>query len=117
MQPLAETFPILSFLGVLVQLGGAIMLIGLFLMMRRFVLRRAYFTAWVGAWGAWASAILALVVRYILVPGYTGTTLDDSHPVVRGLYLIYQASKALGLVLFLRGTLMYVKGAVSGIRM
>jgi diguanylate cyclase (GGDEF)-like protein len=116
MQPPAQTFPVLSFLGVLVQLGGAIMLIGLFLMMRRFVLRRAYFTAWVGAWGAWAVAILALVVRYILVPGYTGTTLEDSHPVVRGLYFIYQSSKLLGLVLFLRGTLMYVKGAVTGIR-
>jgi diguanylate cyclase (GGDEF)-like protein len=116
MEPPAQTFPVLSFLGVLVQLGGAIMLIGLFLMMRRFVLRRAYFTAWVAAWGAWAVAILALVVRYILVPGYVGTTLEDSHPVVRGLYFVYQASKTVGLVLFLRGTLMYVKGAVAGIR-
>jgi diguanylate cyclase (GGDEF)-like protein len=116
MQPPAQTFPVLAFLGVLVQLGGALMLIGLFLMMRRFVLRRAYFTAWVGAWGAWAVAILALVVRYILVPGYVGTTLEDSHPVVRGLYVVYQASKTLGLVLFLRGTLMYVNGAVAGIR-
>jgi len=116
MQPPAQTFPVLSFLGVLVQLGGAVMLIGLFLMMRRFVLRRAYFTAWVAAWGALSVAIFALVVRYILVPGYIGTTLDDTHPVVRGLYLIYQVSKSLGMVFFLRGTLMCVHGAVAGVR-
>jgi diguanylate cyclase (GGDEF)-like protein len=116
MQPPAQTFPVLSFLGVLVQLGGAVMLIGLFLMMRRFVLRRAYFTAWVAAWASLAVAILALVVRYILVPGISGATLEDAHPAVRGLYLVYQASKGLGLVFFLRGTLMYVNGAVSGLR-
>jgi len=116
MQPPAQTFPVLSFLGVLVQLGGAVMLIGMFLMMRRFVLRRACFTAWVAAWAALAVAILALVVRYILVPGFIGTTLDDTHPVVRGLYLVYQVSKVLGLMFFLRGTLMYVNGAVAGLR-
>src|SRR5215207_663868 len=110
MHPPAQTFPVLSFLGVLVQLGGAVMLIGLFLMMRRFVLRRAYFTAWVGAWAALSVAILALVVRYILVPGLVGVTLDDKHPAVRGLYFVYQMSKGLGLVLFLRGSLMYVNG-------
>lgn len=116
MQPPAQTFPVLSFLGVLVQLGGAVMLIALFLMMRRFVLRRAYFTAWVAAWASLAVAIVALVVRYILVPGIVGTSLGDTHPVVRGLYLVYQASKGLGLVFFLRGTLMYVNGAVAGVR-
>lgn len=116
MQPPAQTFPVLSFLGVLVQLGGAVMLIGLFLMMRRFVLRRAYFTAWVAGWAALAVAILALVVRYILVPGFIGTTLDDTHPVVRGLYLVYQASKGVGLMFFVRGTLMYANGAVAGLR-
>jgi diguanylate cyclase (GGDEF)-like protein len=116
MQPPAQTIPVLSFLGVIVQLGGAVMLIGLFLMMRRFVLRRAYFTAWVAAWASLAVAILALVVRYILVPGISGTTLDDRHPVVRVLYLAYQMSKGLGLVFFLRGTLMYVNGAVAGVR-
>ena len=116
MQPPAQTFPVLSFLGVVIQLGGAVMLIALFVMMRRFVLRRSYFTAWVAAWGTLAVAILALVLRYILVPGYIGTRLDDSHPVVRVLYLVYQGSKSLGLVFFLRGSLMYVDGGTAGIR-
>src|SRR5580765_7281309 len=104
MQPPLQTFPVLSFLGVIVQLGGALMLISLFLMMRRFVLRRAYFTAWATAWAALSIAILALVIRYILVPGFIGTTLDEEHPVVRGLYFIYQMSKGVGFVFFVRGT-------------
>ena len=115
MQPPSQTFPVLSFLGVLVQLGGALMLLTLFLMLRRFVLRRAYFTAWTTAWGAWSVAIFALTIRYFLVPGLVGTYLDDAHPFVRALYFVYQFSKALGFIFFLRGTLMYVAGSVSSV--
>jgi len=114
MQPPAQTFSVLSFLGVLAQLGGSVMLIALFLLLRRFVLRRAYFSAWAKAWGAFAVAILALVVRYILVPGIIGTSLDEDHPVVRSLYFIYQMSKGIGFVFFIRGTVMYVAGTSSG---
>ena len=35
-----HTLSVLSFFGVVIQLGGALMVIGLFLMLRRFVLRR-----------------------------------------------------------------------------
>lgn len=115
MQPLAQTFPVLSFLGVVVQLGGAVMLITLFVMLRRFVLRRGYFGAWATAWGALSVAIAALVVRYILVPGIIGRTLGDEHPLVRLLYLVYQTSKGIGFIYFLRGTLMYVSGSARGI--
>ena len=99
MQPHAQTFPVLAFVGVVVQLGGALMLIGLFLTLRRFVLRRAYFTAWAAAWAAFAVAIAALVVRYILVPGITGTQLEEGDLGARGLYLVYQASKVVGFML------------------
>jgi diguanylate cyclase (GGDEF)-like protein len=115
MQPPAQTFPVLTFLGVVVQLGGAVMLIGLFLMLRRFVLRRAYFSAWVAGWGAFSVAILALVLRYFLLPGIAGSPLGEQHPVVRALYLIYQTSKALGFIFFVRGTLMYVAGTTAGL--
>jgi diguanylate cyclase (GGDEF)-like protein len=115
MQPPPQTFPVLSFLGVVVQLGGAVMLITLFVMLRRFVLRRGYFGAWATAWGALAVAISALVIRYILVPGIAGATLADDHPVVRLLYLVYQTSKGIGFIWFVRGTLMYVSGSSSGI--
>lgn len=115
MQPPSQTFPVLSFIGVIVQLSGAVMLLTLFLMLRRFVLRRAYFSAWTAAWAALSIAILALVVRYILVPGLAGTYLGDRHPFVRALYFIYQLSKGLGFIFFLRGTLMYVAGSVSSV--
>ena len=114
MQPPAQTFPVLSFLGVVVQLGAALMLIGLFLMMRRFVLRRAYFTAWVSAWAALAVAILALVVRYIFIPVFVSSAPHEGDPSVRLLYLVYQMSKGLGFIFFVRGTLMYVAGTTAG---
>lgn len=86
------------------------MLIALFSLLRRFVLRREYFSAWTNAWGALAVAIGALSVRYVLVPGISGTMVDENHPLVRCLYFIYQMSKGLGLVFFVRGTVMYVAG-------
>jgi diguanylate cyclase (GGDEF)-like protein len=114
MQPPSQTFPVLSFLGVVVQLGGALMLIALFVMLRRFVLRRAYFAAWTYAWAALALAISALVIRYILVPGIVGFTPDENYPGVRVLYLIYQTSKTFGFIYFIRGTLTYVGGQSAG---
>ena len=114
MQPPAQTFPVLSFLGVVIQLGGALMLIGLFLMMRQFVLRRAYFTAWVSAWASLAVAILALVIRYVCIPVFVGSALHENDPSVRALYLIYQMAKGLGFIFFVRGTLMYVAGTTAG---
>jgi diguanylate cyclase (GGDEF)-like protein len=116
MHPPAQTISVLSFIGVVVQLGGALMLIALFMLLRRFVLRRAYFSAWVAGWGAFALAILALVGRYILMPGLFGTAMNENDPIVRVFYLIYQISKGLGFVFFLRGTLVYVGGATSGYR-
>ncbi len=110
----AQFFPVLSFLGVVVQLGGALALIGLFVMMRHFVLRREYFTAWVTGWAAFAIAIGALVVRYFLAHGMIGTAVDDSHIAIRLLYFIYQLAKGLGFALFVRGTLMYVGGGGAG---
>ncbi|MEP6491030.1 MAG: GGDEF domain-containing protein [bacterium] len=114
MQPPAQTFSVLSFLGVLAQLGISLMLIALFMLLRRFVLRRAYFSAWAKAWAAIAVAIVALVVRYILVPSIIGTALEEDHPVVSLLYFAYQMSKGIAYVFFVRGTLMYVRGTSTG---
>lgn len=114
MQPPAQTFPVLSFLGVIVELGGALMLVGLFLMLRQFVPRRAYFRAWTAAWGVVAVAVFVLAIRYVLAPQLDSATVADAHPAVRGLYFVYQLCKALGYVFFLRGTLMYVSGSAIG---
>ena len=110
MQPSAEAFPILAFLGVLVQLGGSLMLIALFVMLRRFVLRRAYFSAWANAWTAVSVSVFALAMRYVFVPGLVGAPIDDRHPAARVLYFAYQTAKGIAFVYFLRGTLTYVAG-------
>lgn len=114
MLPPDQTFPVVVFLGVLVQLGGMLMLIGIFYLLRGHVLRRSYFSAWAGAWTAIACGIVALVVRYILVPGLRGTPAHEADMAVRLLYFVYQSFKVLGLVLLLRGTVMYVAGARAG---
>ncbi|HWH53095.1 MAG TPA: GGDEF domain-containing protein [Gemmatimonadaceae bacterium] len=110
-----QTLSVLSFFGVVIQLGGALMVIGLFLMLRHFVLRRRYFGAWATAWIAFAAAIAALVVRYMIVPGVLGADIAESNPGVRALYFVYQLSKALGFAYFLRGTMLYVAGAAGGV--
>jgi diguanylate cyclase (GGDEF)-like protein len=116
MQAPPQTFPVLSFIGVVVQMGGALLLIALFGLLRRFVLRRAYFRAWSASWTAIAVAIGAVVMRYILMPQIIGGSLDERHPVTMTLYFIYQASKGLAYVYFVRGTLMYVTGNTAALR-
>jgi diguanylate cyclase (GGDEF)-like protein len=115
-EPLATSpaFPVIPFLGVVVQLGGAALLVSLFALMRRYVLRRGYFTAWLRAWGAMTIAIAALVVRYLVFPP-SGQLEHDTNVGTGGLYFVYQTFKLFAIVLFLRGTVMYVSGGQSGV--
>ena len=106
---------VIPLLGVLLQLGGAALLVGFFTLLRRYVFRRPYFSAWVGAWLSITVGILALVVRYLLgLRGGPGVAEDSA--VVRALYFIYQSAKLIAFVFFLRGTTMYVAGGrASGV--
>jgi diguanylate cyclase (GGDEF)-like protein len=106
MQPPAATFPVVIFLGVVVQLIGGVLLVVLFALLRRYTLRRGYFTAWVWAWTSLTVAILALVSRYVLVD----PAAAESDLSVRLLYVAYQTAKAVAFICFLRGTAMYVAG-------
>ena len=90
MQAPPESFPVLAFIGVVIQMGGALLLITLFGLLRRFALRRAYFAVWGAAWTAVAIAIAAIVIRYILMPQIIGSSLDERHPVTLALYFVYQ---------------------------
>jgi diguanylate cyclase (GGDEF)-like protein len=101
---------VVSFIGVIVQLGGELLLVVLFMLLRRYVLRRGYFAAWTAAWLCGALAILALVIRYILMPRLAPTPIDDSSVAVRTLYLVYQVGKLGSFALFVSGTAMYVTG-------
>jgi diguanylate cyclase (GGDEF)-like protein len=100
---------VVSFIGVVVQLGGELLLVLLFVLLRGYVLRRGYFAAWTWAWAFGAAAIAALVIRYAIMPRM-GSAADDSSLAVRGLYLAYQVGKLTSLALFVSGTAMYATG-------
>src|SRR5204862_1250802 len=101
---------VVSFIGVVVQLGGELLLVLLFILLRRFVLRRAYFAAWTAAWACGALAIMALCVRYIIMPRLAPVPVDDGSAAVRALYLLYQTGKLSSFAFFVSGTAMYVTG-------
>lgn len=102
---------VISFIGVVVQLGGELLLVLLFVLLRRYVLRRGYFTAWTAAWASGGVAILALCVRYIIMPSFAARPIDDNSPAVLALYLAYQLGKLTSFALFVSGTAMYVTGS------
>src|SRR5215831_9241872 len=116
MQAPSESFPVLGFVGVVSQMGGALLLVALFWLLRRLVLRREYFSAWSVSWAAIAVAIGAVVIRYMLMPQIIGASLDERHPITLTLYFIYQTCKGVALVYLVRGTLMYVTGSTAALR-
>jgi len=83
----------------------------LFVLLRRYVLRRGYFAAWTVAWACGALAIMALCVRYIIMPQLVAAPVDDSSLAVRMLYFAYQVGKLASFALFVSGTAMYVTGS------
>jgi len=101
---------VISRIGVVVQLGGELLLVVLFLLLRRYVLRRGYFSAWMGAWACGAVAIAAICVRYIIMPWFA-ESVSDSTLTVLALYLLYQTGKLSSFALFVSGTAMYATGS------
>lgn len=103
-----------AFVGVLVQLVGALLLVGLFALLRRFVLRRSYFRAWANAWTAVAVALGAVVLRALLVAPERLAELPwlaRLHAPLAGVYLF---AKLMMLAWLVAGTFMYVGRRVDG---
>lgn len=86
------------------------MLVALFLLLRRYELRRGYFGAWTLAWISLTTAILALVVRYSILSWLVGFSPGEWSWSARSLYFVYQAAKLLAFLLFVVGTHTYVAG-------
>jgi diguanylate cyclase (GGDEF)-like protein len=101
---------VISFIGVVVQLGGELLLVVLFALLRGYVLRRSYFAAWTGAWVLGSVAIAALVVRYAIMPR-VGAVVDDVSLPVQLLYVLYQSCKIGSFALLVSGTAMYATGS------
>jgi len=101
----------LGLLGILAQLGGELLLVALFLLLRRYVLRRGYFTAWLGAWACGTAAIAALSARYFVMAQPEQPTSDGLPLQVLAMHLIYQVGKLSSFALLVSGTAMYVTGS------
>lgn len=98
---------IIAFVGVLVQLAGALLLVGLFTLLRRFVLRRGYFRAWTWAWEALAVALVAVVLRMHVASAFGPGWGDALATPLRGVYLF---AKLLMVACLLAGTVTYATG-------
>ena len=98
-----------AYLGLLSQVGTVLLLVVLFVLLRRYADRRAYFYSWSSAWVALFASLFALVLRYLLLPQAFGP-LTDAAALTRICYFAYQFGKLAFLILLLRGTLLYVGG-------
>ena len=97
---------LISFIGLLTQTGGALLLVGLFVaLLRGHPRRQPYFREWTRAW-AWLLAALCGVLAQYALPALGGADTVA----VRGANLLYQAGKLLFVVHLLCGTLNYVMG-------
>jgi diguanylate cyclase (GGDEF)-like protein len=105
----ADLTTILAFLGISLQLTGELLLVVLFVLLRRYVVRRGYFGAWAMAWGCGAIAIAAIAIRYMVLP----RVIDGppSQMFLGALYFVYQLAKLGYLGLLVTGTAMYVIGS------
>jgi diguanylate cyclase (GGDEF)-like protein len=109
-----------SFVGIVMQLGAALLLLGLFYLLQRENRRRTYFTVWGWAWGGLALAVAALGLRDLLATATAddGTVVSGQH----ALLFFYQWAKLLFGGLLLLGALLFagelrvpVRLAVAGL--
>jgi diguanylate cyclase (GGDEF)-like protein len=106
-----EVKGLVSYIGVLLQLVGSVLLVGLFHLLQRYARRRVYFTVWLWAWSALALAIAAMAVRYgLLSGGFDAATLGEMSLAVRAQYFAYQWAKLAFCGFLLAGTLLYASG-------
>lgn len=101
---------LISYIGLLAQLAGAALLLALFLLLRRQARRRPYFAVWGRAWAALAVALLALTIRYQLLPEIGGAAFGERALPVLLLYFVYQLAKLLHFALLLVGFRRLVHG-------
>lgn len=95
--------------GLLSQLAATVLLVVLFLLLRRHAARRPYFRAWCSAWIVVAIGLAAVTLRYNVLPTFLGQG-DGTDWWVKSCYFVYQFGKLAFLVLLLQGTLLYLRG-------
>ena len=101
---------LISYIGIIVQLVGSVLLVVFFFLLRRNMSRKAYFGMWGWAWLFVTLSILMLVARYRAMPEFDLSNASDSRPGVQVLYIAYQFLKLLFLECLVAGTVMYSTG-------
>ncbi|MFL5577283.1 MAG: GGDEF domain-containing protein [Gemmatimonadaceae bacterium] len=111
--PTEQVNGLIQFIGLVSQLGGAMLLVTLFAVLRAHALHRDYFLAWGRAWLALAVALAATATRYAILPTFDARLLNADFDSVRPAYYLYQFAKLLYFTLLVLGTAAYVTGARS----
>ncbi|MBI3789889.1 MAG: GGDEF domain-containing protein [Gemmatimonadetes bacterium] len=109
----AHTFSLIQLIGLWTQLGATALLVGLFVVMRRYSPRRTYFSTWGEAWGALCAAVGAIVVETLYQmapPALVAETGGVDSPVIRSLLGLSAFGRLLFLALLVAGTAMYTRG-------
>lgn len=104
---------IVGFMGLAAQLVGSLLLVGLFLLLRKYASGRNYFEAWERAWIAVSIAIATLVVRYLLLPRIVDRSIPETDLSVRLLYLVYQTGKIVYVGMMVYGAMLYARIPVA----
>ena len=98
---------IVGFMGLAAQLVGSLLLVGLFLLLRKYASGRNYFVAWERGWIAVSIAIATLVLRYLVLPRIIQGPHRETDLSVRALYLIYQTGKIVYVGMMVYGAMLY----------
>jgi diguanylate cyclase (GGDEF)-like protein len=101
---------LVSYIGIVMQLGGALLLAVLFYLLHRQARRRRWFTMWGFAWAFLCAAVAALAIRYNGLAGIGRTLLPEDSSAVQGLYFVYQWGKLLSCGLLVAGALFHSGG-------
>jgi diguanylate cyclase (GGDEF)-like protein len=111
--PTDQVNGLIRFIGVISQLGGALLLVALWALLRSHSVHREYFRQWGRAWLALVVAITATAIRFLLVPHFDTRLLNADFLSVRSSYTIYQYAKLLYFAFLAMGAATYVTGVKS----
>ncbi|HEU5218408.1 MAG TPA: ATP-binding protein [Gemmatimonadales bacterium] len=99
---------VVAWIGIVLQLSGSLLCLGLGLILRQSSGGRRWMTCWVSAFAALSVAIAALLVRYYVLPLLPIGSLQQYQTlVVSALYAVYLAAKLLFLLSLLTGTWLF----------
>ena len=107
---------LIGILGIAAQLGGSLLLVALFVLLRRYASGRSYFVAWERAWMAVSIAIAAIVIRYLLLPRIMEAPVREDSSGIQLLYLVYQLGKITYVGLMVYGAVLYSRADVTKTR-